>query len=86
MKILVMDFANSDFVAADSKDVIVNALFTFRLAEDRTLFAKMKGYDEESHHSYGSDYTDAEAIKDAVNFLFDRLTRYNWNIYVPYKG
>jgi len=85
MKIVAIDFSNNDFVAGDSKEAIVNALFTFRLSENRTLFAKMKGYEEQAHHSYGADYTDKEAMVDAVKFLFDRLERYNWHVYVPLK-
>lgn len=63
-----------DFVVGDKMDV-VSHFVSWRIDKDRQLWYKMKGYQDVKGFSYDTDWTHTDMIKDAVDFLFNKLKK-----------
>jgi hypothetical protein len=65
---------DNDFAVGDKMDV-VSHFVSWRIDADRQLWYKIKGRIEVKGFFYGEDWTHTDMIKDAIDFLFNKLKK-----------
>lgn len=88
MKLAAIHISNGAYVVGEMKADIVNQIFTWRF-EGRTLITQAKYYAEERNVTFSDEYTDEEMHKEAVKYMFDRLTSgryYSWSVFINHAN
>ena len=80
MKWCVIYLGGEQIILGDTKEEIVNKIFRWRL-EDRKLFQSTKFHAENQYISFKEEYTNAEMYRETINYLYEQLPSYGYQIF-----